>query len=180
VPAAERSLRVSSRRNLELKARYPALRLARAAAVDLATRLGGTENQTDTFFHTPRGRLKLREIDGQGAYLIGYDRPDCAGPRLCHYHLTPIADPQALKGLLAAILGVRGEVRKCREIYLWHNVRVHLDDVAGLGRFVEFEAVLSPDDDEATAQARLDEMCRLFGIDPSDHVAGAYADLLGL
>jgi len=33
-------------------------------------------------------------------------------------------------------------VSKRREIYLWHNVRIHLDAVTGLGSFVEFEAVL--------------------------------------
>jgi adenylate cyclase class IV len=32
-------------------------------------------------------------------------------------------------------------VSKRREIYLWHNVRIHPDAVTGLGSFVEFEAV---------------------------------------
>ncbi|MGK3856667.1 class IV adenylate cyclase, partial [Enterococcus faecium] len=82
------------------------------------------------------GRLKLREIDGQAAVLIWYDRPDHDAARLSKYHLVPVADPAALKAALTDALGVRGEVRKRREIYLWHNVRIHLDEVAGLGSFL--------------------------------------------
>jgi predicted adenylyl cyclase CyaB len=170
----------TARRNLELKARYPDLARARAAVAQLGARPGGTEEQTDTFFPVPHGRLKLREIADQPAYLISYDRPDRTGQRLCNYHLSPVAEPGSLKALLAAALGVRGEVRKRREIHFWHNVRIHLDDVAGLGRFVEFEAVLGPDDDEAIARDRLDHLCRVLRIAPSDHLAPAYADLLGL
>jgi adenylate cyclase class IV len=168
------------RRNLELKARYPDLAQARAAVAQLGARPGGTEEQTDTFFHVPRGRLKLREISGQPAYLIWYDRPDQTGQRLCNYHLAPVAEPRSLRGLLASALAVRGQVRKSREIHFWHNVRIHLDEVAGLGPFVEFEAVLAPEDDEASARERLDHLCHLLGISPADHVAVAYADLLGL
>ena len=52
-------------------------------------------------------------------------------------------DAGALKTALVAALGIRGVVHKRREIYLWHNVRIHLDEVAGLGALVEFEAVLA-------------------------------------
>jgi predicted adenylyl cyclase CyaB len=81
---------------------------------------------------------------------------------------------------LTSALGVRGVVRKRREIYLWHNVRVHLDEVDGLGTFVEFEAVLSEDEDEATARQRLEHLSGLLAVTSADHLAVAYADLLGL
>ena len=54
----------------------------------------------------------------------------------------PIAEPALLKAALTAALGVRRVVDKRREIFLADNVRIHLDDVAGLGTFLEFEAVL--------------------------------------
>jgi predicted adenylyl cyclase CyaB len=136
--------------------------------------------QTDTYFRVPHGRLKLREIEGQQAELIWYDRPDHGAARTSTYRRVPVPDPAGLKAALAAALGVRGEVRKRREITLWHNVRIHLDDVAGLGTFVEFEAVLSPADDEATAHVRLEELSWGLGIRPGDHLAASYADLLGL
>ena len=168
------------RHNLELKARHADLRAARAAAIRLGARPHAVEKQTDTFFHVSRGRLKLREIERQAAALIAYDRPDHVDARLSAYHLVPILDPAALKAALAAALGVRGVVRKWREILLWHNVRIHLDTVDGLGTFVEFEAVLGPNDDEVTAQQRLAELSGALEIEAAAYVGQSYANLLGL
>jgi adenylate cyclase class 2 len=169
-----------TRRNLEVKARHADLAAARAAAERLGARAAAVEVQTDTYFRVPHGRLKLRAIEGQPAVLIWYDRPDNTGTRGSDYYLVPVPDAAALKAALTAALGVRGEVRKRRAIYLWHNVRIHLDEVAGLGNFVEFEAVLAAAEDEVTAASRLDELGRALAILPGDHLAPSYADLLGL
>jgi adenylate cyclase class IV len=48
---------------------------------------------------------------------------------------------------------VRGPQR--REIYLYHNVRIHLDEVEDLGTFLEFEAVLGPNVDDALGRAQV-------------------------
>jgi predicted adenylyl cyclase CyaB len=92
--------------------------------------------------------------------------------------LVPVADAKSLKAALTAALGICGRVRKRRDIYLWHNVRIHLDRVDGLGSFIEFEAVLGPADDLETACCRLAELKKVLGISPMDHLAEAYADLL--
>jgi predicted adenylyl cyclase CyaB len=168
------------RRNLEIKARHADLVAAREAVRRLGARETAVEVQTDTYFRVPQGRLKLRAIEGQPAVLIWYDRPDNQGTRLSAYYLVPVPDPTGMKAALAAALGVRGEVHKRRGIHLWHNVRIHLDEVAGLGNFVEFEAVLSPEEDDTIAHARLDQLCRSLDILPADHLAPSYADLLGL
>jgi adenylate cyclase class IV len=166
--------------NLELKARHPDLHAAAAAAEQLGARGPTVEDQTDTYFRVPNGRLKLREILGQPAVLIWYTRPDLRDARTSAYQLVPVPDPGGLRAALAGALTVRGMVRKRRTIYLWHNVRIHLDEVDGLGTFVEFEAVLSPGEDEAAARRRLEELCRVMAIRPEDHLAPSYADLLGL
>ena len=166
--------------NLELKARHVDLRAAAAALERLGARGPAVEEQTDTYFRVPNGRLKLREVAGQPAVLIRYERPDLPDPRTSTYLLVPAPDPEGLRAALAAAVGVRGMVRKRRTVYLWHNVRIHLDEVAGLGSFVEFEAVLSPGEDEPAARARLEELGRLLGLGPAGHLAPSYADLLGL
>lgn len=171
---------MTPRRNLEVKARCADLSSARAVALALGAQAAGIEAQTDTYFRVPHGRLKLREIDGQTAVLIAYDRPDASAVRLSAYHLVPVSEPATLKAALAAALGLRGAVAKRREILLWHNVRIHLDEVANLGTFVEFEAVLGPDDDEAMAAVRLAELGAALGIETAHHLAPSYADLLGL
>jgi adenylate cyclase class IV len=165
-------------RNLELKVRRTDLDAARSAVQRLGARPAGVEHQTDTYFQVPTGRLKLRAIAGQSAVLIWYERPDRPEPRLSGYHLVPVPDAPLLKGLLTAALGLRGEVRKRREILLWHNVRIHLDQVDGLDAFVEFEAVLTPGEEEAAARERLRQLTETLSIDPSTHVASSYIDLL--
>jgi predicted adenylyl cyclase CyaB len=172
----------AARRNLEIKARLADPAAVRDAVARLGARPSARETQTDTYFRVAHGRLKLREIEGQPAVVIWYDRPDQQGTRDSAYHLVPVPDAATMKAALTAALGVRGECRKRREIYLWHNVRIHLDEVTGLGRFVEFEAVLSPQDEEeeATSRDRLEQLGRALGICASEYLATSYADLLGL
>ena len=166
------------RRNLELKARCNDLARARAAVRELVGVDPSVENQWDTYFNVPRGRLKLREIDGQPAVLISYARPNETAARLSRYRLVPVPDPAALKAALGDTLSIRAEVRKRREISLWHNIRIHLDEVAGLGTFIEFEAVLGEHDDEALARRRLDELRERLQTEPADLLAPSYVDLL--
>lgn len=169
---------LAPRRNLELKARCGDSNKVAALVAQLGARNAGLEVQTDTYFRAVRGRLKLREIERRPAVLIAYERPDSAAARMCNYHLVPVADPGALKNLLSDALGVRGVVAKHRHIWLWQNVRIHLDEVAGLGMFIEFEAVIGSEAEEAAAPAQLATLCRTLAITPSDHIAVSYADLL--
>ena len=164
-------------RNIELKARLRDLDAARETAAAMATERLGVERQTDTYFFCGQGRLKLREIEGRPAQLISYSRPDERGPKPSDYLLVPVPDAAAMKSALSAALGVRCVVEKRREIYLWRNVRIHLDDVAGLGTFLEFEAVLGPDADDLLGHAQLEELSRCFGIAPGDLLTGSYGEL---
>jgi len=165
------------RHNVELKARRASLDDARQTARRLADDRVEPEHQTDSYFRCQRGRLKLREIQGGRAELIWYDRADQTEPKACRYALVPVEDATAVKRALAAALGVRHVVVKDREIFLRHNVRIHLDRVEGLGEFIEFEAVLEPEQSPEEGQAQVDELRREFGIAPEDLITGSYVDL---
>ncbi|HUY31904.1 MAG TPA: class IV adenylate cyclase [Pirellulales bacterium] len=165
-------------RNIELKARLASLDAARETARQLATGLPSVERQTDTYFVCRRGRLKLRERLGLPAQLVGYARANEAAPKPSDYHITEVSDASALRAALSAALGVLVVVDKRREIYLVNNVRIHLDQVAELGDFLEFEAVLGPADGDDEGHARLAALARQFGIDPTGLVAWSYSDLL--
>lgn len=166
-------------RNIELKARLKNLDAARTTARGLATVGLTVQEQVDTYFACREGRLKLREIQGRPAELIWYARPNTPGAKASDYSLIRIEQPEALKAMLAGALGVRGVVRKRREIYLHHNVRIHLDEVAGLGTFLEFEAVLGADVDDAQGHAQLTELAARFAIGPADLLPTSYGDMLG-
>lgn len=164
------------RRNIELKARLPAIEPARERARSIATATLPAEHQVDTYFAVGNGRLKLREINGTKAVLIWYHRSNDTASRASNYLLIPIAEPAQLKLALAGALGVTGIVEKQREIYLYENVRIHLDQVAGRGTFLEFEAVLSPGCDDATGHAQLERLRRHFEIADGNLISGSYGD----
>ncbi len=166
-------------RNIELKARLANHVAARETAVRIATKHLGTQHQVDTFFPCHEGRLKLRQIDGLRSELISYARPDRKGPKPSDYHLVPVANPETLKAALTAALGVQTIVEKHREIFLYHNVRIHLDEVVGLGSFLEFEAVLGPDVDDIMGEEQIGELSATFAVDADDLLAVSYADMLG-
>lgn len=168
----------SPHRNIELKARIRSLDEARAVAERMATERLGLLAQTDTYFHCPRGRLKLREIDDGEAELIAYARTDQLGPKGSDYHLVKIQDPRALKQALSATLGVRAVVLKQREVFLHDNVRIHLDKVVGLGEFLEFEAVLDDAHSDATGHRQLEKLMAAFSIVTSDLIEKSYVDLI--
>jgi predicted adenylyl cyclase CyaB len=89
-----------------------------------------------------------------------------------------VKDPTAVGAVLAAALGVRGVVRKRRRLYLIGRTRVHLDQVEGLGGFIELEVVLGEGEAASQGEAVAVELMDRLGIARSDLVRGAYLDLL--
>ena len=165
-------------RNIELKARTDDLGRAEGVCRDLGAACQWTRRQTDIYFRVADGRLKLRIEEPGGAVLVRYYRPDAAAARDCQYDLTPIDDPAATLADLEARHGILVRVVKTRTLHLLDHVRIHLDRVEGLGTFLEFEAVMSPDRDDAATHGLLDRLRAAFGIAPSDLVGQSYSDLL--
>lgn len=166
------------RRNIELKCRVPHMAAMRQRVEGIATQRVGVIHQIDTYFVTSRGRLKLRESEPGGAQLVAYARADEREARASDYRLVAVSDPAGLKAALAETLGVRAVVDKRRELYFFHNVRIHLDDVVDLGDFVELEAVVGPDADEGTCRRRLEMLKESLGIAANDLLSGSYGDML--
>jgi adenylate cyclase class IV len=151
-------------RNIEIKARVADLVLVEARARAIATRGAEDLVQDDTFFHCARGRLKLRELaDGRGE-LIHYSRADEAGPKLSDYSITPTRTPTELRETLARACGILGRVLKKRRLYVVDRTRIHLDQVEGLGTFVEIEVVLGDAQSEPQGRAIAIELMARLGI----------------
>ncbi len=165
------------RRNVELKARLISLESARTVAERVATGRLETQHQIDTYFNCQHGRLKLREINGKTAQLISYQRPDRNEARQSHYLLADIPQPSQIKCMLSAALGVKQTVDKVREIFMFENVRIHLDRVEQLGDFLEFEAVLAEEDDPQLGHRQLQWLTQQFSIRPEDILAGSYGEM---
>ncbi|MBB4664858.1 class IV adenylate cyclase [Conexibacter arvalis] len=171
--------REPARRNVELKARDrdPARSLARCVALEGAVD-HGVLWQRDTYFVVTRGRLKLREERPGGATLIQYERPDEQSAKLSRYRLIGVDDAAACRAGLDAALGTRVVVEKERRLFIWRDVRIHLDRVAGLGDFVEFEAVAPDASDLAAEREKVARLRELLDVRGEDLVAVGYGDAL--
>ncbi len=162
-------------RNIELKARLRDREAALAACRALGADSQGDIHQVDTYFRVPEGRFKLRASDPGDDYLVFYRRPDVSGPKGCDYDIATV--DRGLRTVLAAALGVLAEVDKTRTLFLWRNVRIHLDVVHGLGEFIEFEAVLSDACEDDDGHAKLDHLQQVFDVRPGDLIERSYLDL---
>jgi homotetrameric cytidine deaminase len=165
-------------RNVELKAHDPdpGRTLERALAAGAEDR--GLLRQRDTYFAVARGRLKLREEEPGEATLIAYERPDAATERVSSYRLVPVPDPDALREALGASAGVLVEVVKRRHLLLWETVRIHLDEVRGLGSFLELEAVAEPGSDLTRERAQVARLRELLDVGDGALREGSYSDAL--
>jgi len=165
-------------RNVEVKAADPDPPSTLERALALGASDAGVLVQRDTYFGTPHGRLKLREEEPGGATLIAYERPDSAAARVSGYRLVPVERPAELRAALVAAAGERVVVSKRRRLLLWESVRIHLDDVDGLGSFVELEGVVGGDGDVGLQETRVARAREALAIADADLHGGSYADLL--
>ena len=167
----------AARRNVELKATDPDPARTLAACRALGAADHGVIVQRDTHFDVPRGGLKLREETPGGPHLVQFERADAARERLSSYRIVPVQDGATLRAALSAALGVRAVVAKRRRLLLWRDVRIHLDEVEGLGSFLELEAVAPPASDLRHEHALVAELRSVLWITDDRVCATGYADL---
>ena len=165
-------------RNVEIKAKARDYGSIKERAEALAGSTPLVMVQEDTFFNTRNGRLKIRQLAQDDGELIYYQRADAAVPKTSTYSISHTHAPAQLRAVLASALGERMTVRKTREVYLAGRTRIHLDRVEGLGAFMELEVVLEDGEDESVGHATALDMMARLGVDASDLIDGAYADLL--
>ena len=134
--------------------------------------------QHDFFFRCSDGRLKLRVFEPGRGELIRYERDDVADARCSQYQIARTSDPEVLLNILTRALGSAGEVKKTRILYRIGQTRVHIDQVEGLGDFLELEVVLRPEQTEAEGQEIAAGLLVEFGIHKEQLIAKAYVDLL--
>ena len=164
--------------NIEIKARAGNFSELRKRAELLSDTPCEVIPQEDIFFNVPQGRLKLRVLAPNRAQLVWYIRPDQEGPKRSDYEIYETDHPEKLKSVLSAAYGVRGTVKKTRYLYLAGQTRVHLDDVEGLGQFMELEVVMREGQADAEGQAIAEDLMARLGIEKGDLLEGAYMDLI--
>lgn len=122
--------------------------------------------------------MKLRTLSSTEGQLIFYNRPDQAGPKESTYLVSPTASPDTLREVLSRAYGETGRVRKQRTLFLIGRTRVHLDQVEGLGCFLELEVVLAAGEPSEIGVSVAAELLGKLGVSSSQLVEKAYVDLL--
>jgi adenylate cyclase class 2 len=166
------------RRNVELKATDPDPDRSLAVCRELGAGDEGELWQRDTYFAVAHGGLKLREQEPGTPHLIQFARADRPEQRESRYRIAGVADGATTRAALEAALGVTCVVEKRRRLFLWNDVRIHLDRVEGLGTFVELEAVAPSESDLSVEHERVAFLREALAISDERLVAVGYAALL--
>ena len=165
-------------RNIEIKARISSVDALAERVAALADEGPIAIAQDDTFFPCPNGRLKLRTFAPDHGELIYYRRADAAGPKESFYLRSTTTEPGVMRDALTQAYGQAGRVVKQRTLFLVGRTRVHLDEVVGLGTFLELEAVLQDGESTEDGVREAHALMAQLGVDAADLVEGAYVDLL--
>lgn len=162
--------------NVEFKAELMDLPLARSICRAVGATQIATMQQKDTYYRLPHGRLKKREMPGEPTEYIFYNRPDKMPPKVSQF--TIYSENEAITRFGARELLTWLVVNKTRELWMLGNVRIHLDVVDGLGSFIEFEALVTPQQNVARCQDIVADLRRQLHPALGEPVSVGYSDMV--
>lgn len=133
------------------------------------------QHQEDIYYKVNKGRLKLRIIDGKTGNLIYYFRNNESGKRVSNYTILETTTPKELNSILSSLYGVLIKVKKVRKITIIDNVRIHIDQVIGLGNYLEIEVIF---DSIKKAKKTMDDLINNLKLNEKNFIKVSYSDLL--
>lgn len=136
--------------------------------------------QKDTYFNSEHGRLKLRNINNETYQLIYYERPNKSESKISSYEIIEFNQDTAEKWerILALTAGVKVEVVKNRQLWIYRNTRIHLDNVHDLGKFIELETVIKDEDKKYDFREEHKDIIKLLQLNNLEKINCSYCDLL--
>ena len=169
------------KRNIEIKAYCRDPEHVRRVCREAGAARPQKTRQVDTYFRVVGGRFKLREDEQAGSSLIHYRRPASPLPKESDYEKRDLTREELpLTEYLERALGTRARVDKRREVFLLDSALVNLDEVAGLGPFVEIEVDVAASGGEQNARRLADSLADSLGLTPADLIPWSYAEILAM
>ncbi|MEM7621865.1 MAG: hypothetical protein AAF235_01520 [Planctomycetota bacterium] len=171
--------------NVEFKAELRDENLARAIAGAIGVKPVISLRMRDTYFRVVTGRLKRREaasIDPSGTpeaepvEVIRYERDDRPQPKLSFF--TIFTEAEASERFGDTALPTWLIVEKTRDVMMFEQARVHFDTVDRLGKFIEFEVLVTPRHNVSRGHELIDMLRQKFAPAIGEPIAASYADLL--
>lgn len=168
---------VAAYADFSIKARCANLEEIEKRLNELGARFAGEDNQTDTYFRVPTGKMKLRDGNIENL-LTHYLREEQAGKMKTTVFLYERNPTDDVKRKYTGSLEVIGKVVKRRKIFFIDNVKFHVDRFEDGGKFIEIEAI---DRDGTlgidTISTQAGYYKKLFSIADSDILKDSYIDM---
>lgn len=161
--------------NLELKAELRDPDLAEGLLVRAGALRVARVAQSDTHYRVGDGRLIRRRTQDEPVEWIRYHRPVSAPIRPSRF--TIYTDEEARVRFGVRPLPVWMIVNKRRAMWVHDALRVHLDEVVGLGRFIEIEALVTAKRPADVCRSAIGALRDRLAPALGEVLAGGYADL---
>mgnify|MGYP001259524922 CR=1 FL=1 len=160
--------------NLEIKIPLKSFKAIERNLTEIGAKFEDTLHQTDVYFSTPSGLLKLR-IENGSSQLIHYHRNETGKNRKSTFYILELSGDDPLR-YFKRLFPVETIVRKKRLLYMYGDTRIHLDSVQKLGKFLELEARIL----NGFPKAKKEFECVVQGLhlDVSQQFRGSYRDML--
>ncbi|MDQ3019918.1 MAG: class IV adenylate cyclase [Bacteroidota bacterium] len=162
-------------KNYEIKCRVENYREIKDLIVRFKKFSYSTEKQTDIYYKVNAGRLKLRIINNRSGSLIFYNRDEQSNKRISKYIISDTNCFSELDAILGKQFKVLVKVNKRREIYVYKNIRIHLDSIKELGKFLEVEIIYN---NLASAKLQMKEVISKLKLSKAGFIKNSYSDLL--
>jgi len=134
--------------------------------------------QKDIFYNSPFGRLKLREINGTNLEIIFYIRKNQKSPKTSKYYRIKVNKASIIDKLLRILLGIKGIVKKKREVFFVDRTRIHIDSVDSLGEFIELEVMLQMNENHYNGFAVANDLINYLEIHNNSLIEKSYLELM--
>jgi len=161
-------------KNLELKTSVRSHIPYRKILQEIGAGFRGIINQCDIYYKSPNGLLKLRLYEKE-AELIQYNRDESGKTRWSNYEILKL-DPVTASEFLEKLFKVETIVKKKRELWLFDNSRIHLDNVKNLGKFLEIETLVL--NGNAEAKKRFNFIKDQLKLNSAEQILSSYRDLM--
>lgn len=138
--------------------------------------------QTDTYYRSKNGdKIMIREdrtgrVGIRYVYAIRYDTPDLT--KESHHDFYEIGKYSQFMDVFGGALHEELKIIKVRNIYMYENVRIHVDDVSELGVFLEIEIVTCSDEQAANAENQMQTLISKLSLDQYPTVGCGYRELM--
>ncbi|WP_319580384.1 class IV adenylate cyclase [uncultured Methanospirillum sp.] len=168
---------------IEIKVRVPDIKAVREKVIASGGVLTETLTEHDSYYNAPHRdfgvtdeALRLRETGVKTTVTYKGPKDTILGSKVREEINLDIADPKSFDTIITRLSFVMvAVVRKRREYYKYQDFTISLDQVEGLGDFVEIELI--SDNNAEKAAARVDETARKMGV-TGERITLSYLELL--